>query len=57
MDAIERVGGKVRGVVLNAVDLDDYAQNYYYGYHTYNYGSEPREIADEPVRTLTAGEG
>ena len=47
----------MRGVVLNAVDLDDYAQNYYYGYHTYNYGSEPREIADEPVRTLTAGEG
>ena len=57
LDAIERVGGKVRGVVLNAVDLDDYAQNYYYGYQTYNYGSELQEIADEPVRTLTAGEG
>ena len=57
LDAIERVGGKVSGVVLNAVDLDDYAQNYYYGYQTYNYRSESREIADEPARTLTAGEG
>ena len=57
LDAIERVGGKVSGVVLNAVDLDDYAQNYCYGYQTYNYRSESREIADEPARTLTAGEG
>jgi capsular exopolysaccharide synthesis family protein len=57
LEAIARVGGKVSGVVLNAVDLDDYAQNYYYGYQTYNYGSESREIADDPARTLTAGEG
>ncbi len=45
LDFIERVGGKVTGVVLNDVNLSDFAQNYYYTYHSYEYGT----YAEEPV--------
>jgi capsular exopolysaccharide synthesis family protein len=45
IDLIERVGGKVSGVVLNDVDLSDFAQNYYYTYHSYEYGT----YAEEPM--------
>ena len=47
LDLIDRVGGKVTGVILNDVNLADYAQNYYYSYHSYHsyeygtYGEEP----------------
>jgi capsular exopolysaccharide synthesis family protein len=44
LDFIERVGGKVTGVVLNDVNLSDFAQNYYYTYHSYEYG-----LAEETV--------
>jgi capsular exopolysaccharide synthesis family protein len=39
LDFINRVGGKISGVVLNDVNLGDRAQNYYYSYHTYEYGT------------------
>ncbi len=39
LDFIDRVGGKLSGVVLNDVNLDDRAQNYYYSYHSYEYGT------------------
>jgi hypothetical protein len=29
--------------VLNDVDLKDWAQNYYYGHYTYEYGTYPQE--------------
>jgi capsular exopolysaccharide synthesis family protein len=45
IDLIERVGGKVTGVVLNDVNLSDFAQNYYYTYHSYEYGT----YAEEPA--------
>ena len=45
VELVERVGGKVTGVVLNDVDLSDIAQNYYYSHHTYEYGTYPREQA------------
>jgi capsular exopolysaccharide synthesis family protein len=43
LDLIERVGGKVTGVVLNDVNLSDFAQNYYYTYHSYEYGTYAEE--------------
>jgi capsular exopolysaccharide synthesis family protein len=43
VELIERVGGKLTGVVLNDVNLGDYAQNYYYSYHSYEYGTYQRE--------------
>ena len=45
LDLIDRVGGKVTGVVLNDVNLADYAQNYYYSYHSYEYGTYGEEPA------------
>jgi capsular exopolysaccharide synthesis family protein len=45
LDLIDRVGGRVTGVVLNDVNLADYAQNYYYSYHSYEYGT----YAEDPV--------
>jgi capsular exopolysaccharide synthesis family protein len=39
LDFIDRVGGKISGVVLNDVNLDDRAQNYYYSYQSYEYGT------------------
>ena len=32
LELVERVGGKLSGVLLNGVNLDDYAQSYYYSY-------------------------
>jgi capsular exopolysaccharide synthesis family protein len=46
LDLIERVGGKVTGVVLNDVNLADFAQNYYYTYHSYEYGTYAEETVD-----------
>jgi capsular exopolysaccharide synthesis family protein len=45
IDLIERVGGKITGVVLNDVNLSDFAQNYYYTYHSYEYGTYAEETA------------
>ncbi len=47
MELVERVNGKITGVVLNDVDLDDYAQYYYHSHYSYEYGRYPSE--DEPV--------
>jgi Mrp family chromosome partitioning ATPase len=41
LELIEKVNGKVTGVVLNAVDLNDYAQYYYHSHYAYEYGSCP----------------
>jgi capsular exopolysaccharide synthesis family protein len=46
LDFIERVGGKVTGVVLNDVNLSDFAQNYYYTYHSYEYGTYAEEAVE-----------
>jgi polysaccharide biosynthesis transport protein len=48
VEAIERVNGKITGIVLNDVNLDDYAQYYYHSHYTYEYGRYPSE--DERVR-------
>jgi capsular exopolysaccharide synthesis family protein len=42
-DLVEKVNGKITGVVLNDVDLKDWAQNYYYGHYTYEYGTYSQE--------------
>ncbi len=47
LDFIERVGGKVTGVVLNDVNLADFAQNYYYTYHSYEYGTYAEETVEK----------
>jgi capsular exopolysaccharide synthesis family protein len=47
LDFIERVGGKVTGVVLNDVNLSDFAQNYYYTYHSYEYGTYAEETVEK----------
>jgi Mrp family chromosome partitioning ATPase len=46
LDLIDRVGGRVTGVVLNDVNLGDYAQNYYYSYHSYEYGTYAEDPAE-----------
>jgi capsular exopolysaccharide synthesis family protein len=46
LDLIDRVGGKVTGVVLNDVNLADFAQNYYYTYHSYEYGTYAEETVE-----------
>ena len=38
IELVERVNGKITGVVLNDVNLQDRAQNYYYSYYSYEYG-------------------
>jgi polysaccharide biosynthesis transport protein len=48
LEMIERVNGKITGIVLNDVNLDDYAQYYYHSHYTYEYGRYPSE--DERVR-------
>lgn len=48
VELIERVKGKITGIVLNDVNLDDYAQYYYHSHYTYEYGRYPSE--DERVR-------
>ena len=55
LELIERVGGKLSGVVLNAVDLNDYAQSYYYSYQSYSYGDNAPEPAHQVVGEITAG--
>lgn len=50
LDLIDRVGGRVTGVVLNDVNLADYAQNYYYSYHSYEYGTYGEEPVDSTER-------
>ena len=49
LDLIDRVGGQVTGVVLNDVNLADYAQSYYYSYHSYEYGTYAEDPAQQPV--------
>jgi capsular exopolysaccharide synthesis family protein len=46
LDLIDRVGGKCTGVVLNDVNLSDFAQNYYYTYHSYEYGTYAEETME-----------
>jgi hypothetical protein len=46
LDLIDRVGGKVTGVVLNDVNLADFAQNYYYTYHSYECGTYAEETVE-----------
>jgi polysaccharide biosynthesis transport protein len=46
LDLIDRVGGRVTGVVLNDVNLSDFAQNYYYTYHSYEYGAYAEETVE-----------
>ena len=50
-DLIERVRGRLTGVILNDVNLNDYAQQYYYSYHAYEYGSpkDPELRQEAPV--------
>jgi len=40
-ELVEREKGHLTGVVLNDVDLNDYAQSYYYGHYSSRYGAEP----------------
>ncbi len=46
LDLVDRVGGRVTGVVLNDVNLSDFAQNYYYTYHSYEYGTYAEETVE-----------
>jgi hypothetical protein len=39
LELIEQAQGKVTGVVLNDVDLSDYAYNYYHRNYSYQYTS------------------
>jgi len=55
LELIERVGGKVSGLVLNAVDLNDYAQSYYYSYQSYNYGSGAPELTHQGAGQAMTG--
>lgn len=48
MELVDRVNGKITGIVLNDVNLDDYAQYYYHSHYTYEYGRYPSE--EERVR-------
>ena len=48
-DLVERVRGRLTGVILNDVNLSDYAQQYYYSYHTYEYGST--DDYQQPAKT------
>lgn len=43
IELIERVNGKITGVVLNDVNLEDYAQYYYHSHYSYEYGRYPEE--------------
>ncbi len=56
LELIERVGGKVSGVVLNAVNLNDYAQSYYYSYQSYSYGGAPEPARQQDQAHQGAGE-
>ena len=41
IEQTERVNGKITGVVLNDVDINDMAQRYYHGHYGYGYESYP----------------
>jgi capsular exopolysaccharide synthesis family protein len=43
IELIERVNGKITGIVLNDVNLEDYAQYYYHSHYSYEYGRYPAE--------------
>lgn len=43
IELVERVNGKITGVVLNDVNLEDYAQYYYHSHYSYEYGRYPEE--------------
>ena len=43
VELVERVNGKITGIVLNDVNLDDYAQYYYHSHYSYEYGRYPEE--------------
>ncbi len=57
LELVDRVGGKMSGVVLNAVDLHDFAQSYYYSYHSYNYGQSPDEPDNKELVSVSTREG
>lgn len=40
-ELVGKANGKITGIVLNDIDLGDWAQNYYYGHYTYEYGTYP----------------
>jgi capsular exopolysaccharide synthesis family protein len=48
IELVSRVQGRITGIVLNDVNLEDYAQYYYHSHYTYEYGRYPTE--DERVR-------
>jgi capsular exopolysaccharide synthesis family protein len=48
VELITRVNGKITGIVLNDVNLEDYAQYYYHSTYSYEYGRYPTE--DQRVR-------
>jgi capsular exopolysaccharide synthesis family protein len=48
IEAINRVNGRITGIVLNDVNLEDYAQYYYHSHYSYEYGRYPTE--NERVR-------
>jgi Mrp family chromosome partitioning ATPase len=48
VELVSRVQGRITGIVLNDVNLEDYAQYYYHSHYTYEYGRYPAE--DERVR-------
>ncbi len=48
IEAVARVNGRITGIVLNDVNLEDYAQYYYHSHYSYEYGRYPRE--DDRVR-------
>ncbi len=48
VELISRVNGRITGIVLNDVNLEDYAQYYYHSHYTYEYGRYPAE--EERVR-------
>jgi len=49
IELIERVNGKITGLVLNDVDLKDYAQYYYHSHYAYESGAY---MEDNPIAGL-----
>jgi capsular exopolysaccharide synthesis family protein len=43
IELVARVNGRITGIVLNDVNLEDYAQYYYHSHYTYEYGRYPAE--------------
>ncbi len=48
VELVSRVQGRITGIVLNDVNLEDYAQYYYHSHYTYEYGRYPAD--EERVR-------